>query len=1551
MRLVRFILPLLLLISVSTRAAIEVQSRVRIADSTTWLDEDWQGIPRKHIYGKGTNLWIIRNGAGGLRHEMLMMSNYGQTFADSINLSNNIGNHLHFTERGDTAYIFGNNYGGLTLKRLFRVNVATRQLIDSVDIDSAGYDDDLGSIAFCGGNNMVALNRGPDELNNSFYMSGDRSASWALQGDMFPFNIDDRIGMAEKGDTAVAFVYVRGSSPRRYEVWRYDGTQFLTPDTIQTGTTLERLFCFGIGPDGYIHVITMDTANPSNIYHIYQDPSGTWSSPTIIYTAGARITSTGGLWTACSYSEYDRKFRVFYTKATGSVPDQLWVKTWDNSTNAFVDSLQVDAATTIRNLAGSRPLPAEMESRAAVLYIKNDGTRNYPYLAVVHDPAAPEWSPRPTPPDTGWVDLLDIDYSGEDDSLLIGIKIDPNYVGGDSVLVCLSTSIPDSTQTDSVWLPWPTTSPWLTFRMAHTFVEDDWAYISAWAYDADADTAWSERYVDSLLVVDHYIVIKDNETFPITVNQAFGDFYHSQGNGATTYDTIVIAGTRIETGGSLITFATNTHHFMIWGGANGGKDTLIGGIDSTQQGPNVIAIQQRTAQGTAGGNRFEFRDLCTYITPNHYSTVFWYQDSMYMPWQLDTSFCTPDQVVVWDSAFQANDVNEQDRATAINLGYKNYDIDIINVDAYITGYCYNANTGHAIAGGWWGIKVCSSLVWNNIQAYESRGPYCAMCVSVASAPLDTLIAEGVTALTSFDNKYLAHGWSGVMGRPYSSIIRDTFEIDCGNARWLSGSGGAEGGHANAHCVFTYGPVPGLEIAYCTMTSGSLKKGGRAIEMEDADGTAVAPWHIHHNFMDMHEGPDTYFGASYQPSGSKVRNGSEWGLFEYNIVILTGNTDHNDSDVSPWNNSYHNNGHAFIYQQETFGTCTGTSEYNLTFQYNTFVRRDRGSSGNALMQAVEFDKCVCDDPTTLWQFNTIITDTLAYRFGQYDGEADSVRIRGDSVVFVDTVYGHALAAVGYLASYSGDDIRFFDLKYCIDNGTALTCATCEDEQSDLYFSTAYDDDVAFYYTIMVQVLDAGENPVEGARVRVRDGYGVEREVDSTNANGVDSISVKVARYFRTSTDSTGFNDFEIHAILGADSVTMDTCTVTCNNKTFTLTLSAPLPCAASQTSDTTGVTFEGFTAIDIYSYDTDSTLQSLTLLWDDDGDPASPLGSPQKTSNFGSPDSLPVTGLDPETDYWFWWILQNGTCAPDTSAPFALTTPAEPIPGSFDDAGWTLQYEETFDSEFEGANNMNFGTDNWLTMRLTGGTSGISVAGGYAQVNSPQFSDVALIRTTDTLPSEYKMRLKIGHINYDLSNYEQADIEDPNFDSHEGLLENGCYWLTIAEDTCYQTECAEAWWHLNRKLVIDVDNHLESLSPDVEIVHPLYMVSLGQNVHSGMNWLQCWDTTGTGTWDYSEWNWLVAYTYALSTWYYAEIERSDGYYTLRFYDGLKNLIEETTPIAASTLDGYGAPDWGFTGEPHSDDYEGDCRVDEIQLFVPEQSQGQAARRIRIIRGDD
>jgi len=284
---------------------------------------------------------------------------------------------------------------------------------------------------------------------------------------------------------------------------------------------------------------------------------------------------------------------------------------------------------------------------------------------------------------------------------------------------------------------------------------------------------------------------------------------------------------------------------------------------------------------------------------------------------------------------------------------------------------------------------------------------------------------------------------------------------------------------------------------------------------------------------------------------------------------------------------------------------------------------------------------------------------------------------------------------------------------------------------------------------------------------------------------------------------------------------------------------------------------------------------------------------------------------------------------------------------FNNSGWTLLHDETFDTPDTLSSNLDvYGTDGWLTFyNYAAGTIYIKADSGYGHLVSSNFDDVTLLRSTDTLPDEYKIRVKIGKINFGLDQYDMpTDSLDPNFNKHSGNLENGIYWLCITHDTCYGTgasECQEDWWHLNRKIIIDSDEHIVWGSctppPCSTVSTPLYTIWLSPDDDADdMDELHSWDTT-TGDWAAQD-LWRASIVYSPDEWYWVEFEKYNDSLVMRVYDSNQDTLIETKHQSLTDVTGFGAspansPGWFYMGDPHHDDYEGDAKIGEIQIWVP------------------
>ncbi|MFC1510628.1 hypothetical protein ACFL49_03105, partial [Candidatus Omnitrophota bacterium] len=231
---------------------------------------------------------------------------------------------------------------------------------------------------------------------------------------------------------------------------------------------------------------------------------------------------------------------------------------------------------------------------------------------------------------------------------------------------------------------------------------------------------------------------------------------------------------------------------------------------------------------------------------------------------------------------------------------------------------------------------------------------------------------------------------------------------------------------------------------------------------------------------------------------------------------------------------------------------------------------------------------------------------------------------------------------------------------------------------------------------------------------------------------------------------------------------------------------------------------------------------------------------------------------------------------------------------------------------------NFGPKGVFTFELfRGGTFSIDAKQGILTGESSHYGDVSLIRSTYSLPSEYKIRVQVGDIDFGLEHLVglKKDVK-----YHEGPLnENGCYLIAITDqrpDDHYTND----WWHRHRKLVIDVDNNAWGYG----MPNPIFMVYFDRD-----NKLMAFDG------DRLEWvrEWEKGFEYERKSWYYVELEKKHGKYTYRILDEGENLLRESQVNVDEvwhTEEQY--PEYFVIGDPHENYYQGSFKLKLVSISL-------------------
>jgi len=242
--------------------------------------------------------------------------------------------------------------------------------------------------------------------------------------------------------------------------------------------------------------------------------------------------------------------------------------------------------------------------------------------------------------------------------------------------------------------------------------------------------------------------------------------------------------------------------------------------------------------------------------------------------------------------------------------------------------------------------------------------------------------------------------------------------------------------------------------------------------------------------------------------------------------------------------------------------------------------------------------------------------------------------------------------------------------------------------------------------------------------------------------------------------------------------------------------------------------------------------------------------------------------------------------------------------------------EDFSKPLKARDGLRFGEDGWLTLELTRKGTFIIDGSGEAWQRSDSYQDAAIIRSTKRLPKTYTIEAVVGQIQYDLFNI--GGLHSDPKDADGPMNENGCYLLAIA-DTAPRGHYANGWWHLHRKVVIDVDNNIWGSG----MPHPIFMVYFDRN-----NELVSWNGL--------MWNraWRKAVEYKPEQWYIITIQRTNTQYILRIADANQEVLAQ----AAVSLEKVwhadeNSPDYLVVGDPHENYYQGSMKIRSISLLTP------------------
>lgn len=230
-----------------------------------------------------------------------------------------------------------------------------------------------------------------------------------------------------------------------------------------------------------------------------------------------------------------------------------------------------------------------------------------------------------------------------------------------------------------------------------------------------------------------------------------------------------------------------------------------------------------------------------------------------------------------------------------------------------------------------------------------------------------------------------------------------------------------------------------------------------------------------------------------------------------------------------------------------------------------------------------------------------------------------------------------------------------------------------------------------------------------------------------------------------------------------------------------------------------------------------------------------------------------------------------------------------------------------------------------------------------KVSSPVHTDGLVIRSTNPLPSQYRVCLRVGFAAYGdgvaggLNGYLGGEAAEPWL-NNTAMDENGFYWLSIIDATPRPHN--NVWIHHHRKVTIDSDNNTEAWTNVWEAnnwvadgQHPIMMFATSKegpddndNGRPFLSWsqgtLQPFGDIRT------------ADAYNDNTWYNACIERNTKNFVLttsgNFKWGGQQTYVGTIPVKDVTETANTIPDFFMFGDPHNNYYRGSVYYDDITL---------------------
>lgn len=597
-------------------------------------------------------------------------------------------------------------------------------------------------------------------------------------------------------------------------------------------------------------------------------------------------------------------------------------------------------------------------------------------------------------------------------------------------------------------------------------------------------------------------------SLPTTITQSA----HS----ADTWDTVTMAGTRLTSTGSGVTFAAGCNHWVF----NLGSDTLEYGTDSTETYPIGINL---------ASNSYETTDII--ILGNNQAGLIYHNPAHI------TGLEGAGELVLGDMTMQT---------VGINLGVRVNGIEIRGITVRVTGA--GAWT-HCINGEARGHKVVNCKLINDAYAFIDRQLFQTSCITSRQQYDSFAINLGYDYGWLVDSCELeSNSGTSIYFTTQDSAVfrveRSTFTQDTRNIYGVDYPGAYRSTTNVDFAIWAQGWGPGSYVRDCDFYAGDTYNGGRGLMVyfcEGRDGTPLRFSNL--RCHRMHEGTNSEYQSIWNPEFIKIRGGTKWCEFDsiYGAWLI--------DTIETQYGGYCPRGGMIMYEYWNDYTA---SPHNVSFKNSacSTLAVTNTNYTNYSGWVITWEDIEDADTSSYTQNNYLYSNaTTIYDFGHYDGNGAYARFIGDTVnlvlntdmprqytfnqgYYADPSLGNVARDLYYVGEAAPGDIGYWTYGGSVSGEKTLR----------------------FQRTLNLYVRGTNGLPVTEATVSATNNYGTVALSGTSDSHGFVSGVVSYGWYARTATDSTSFNNFTLNASKAGDNTNVSF-TVAWDNYIDTLDLTA------------------------------------------------------------------------------------------------------------------------------------------------------------------------------------------------------------------------------------------------------------------------------------------------------------------------------------------------------------------------------------------------------------